>query len=122
MGSYHDFITRDCCGNWPQWLVTEYVVAANMITAAYFAVPAIMVFAYRERRSEPAEPPRDKLRLIIAYGLFFVFCGLGHQEKWLAFVWPNYYFFAHWEAATAIVSWWGVLESFRHRVALLRLL
>lgn len=114
------FVLRGHCGDWNSTMKFLYAFARLNITGAYVAIPAISVWAFAVRQKVQLEDltPRELTIMRLTYAAFIVFCGVGHLEGVLAFVWPAYHVFAVWHLATATVSWFAVAVTFRHRLRL----
>lgn len=105
------FVPRGACGDWEPWVGQLYAISHLGITAAYVAIPMVLLLAMLEKRPAcPVAETSARARLVtrVTYALFILFCGIGHLDGWLAFVWPAYHLFALWHAATALVSWFAV--------------
>lgn len=118
------FVVRGDCGGWHPVYLWMYQNAHLLITAAYIALPSVMLFAYlteRDGTGKPinALPARDRNQLRAVFSAFILFCGVGHLEGYLSFYWPSYHLFAVWHMATALVSWIAVIETVRHRASLI---
>lgn len=67
-----------------QWM---HVVADILIAVAYFAIPFVLIYVARRRRDLRFN------RLLVAFGVFAVFCGLTHvMNVW--HVWHTHYWLA----------------------------
>lgn len=111
------FMPRGRCGPWDILARNVYVTANVMIFAAYAAIALCLTVHTGRPRVDVSD--RDQAVIRFVFGVFIVFCGVGHLEGVLAFYWPAYHLFAVWNAATACVSWVAVFVVFRHRLAVL---
>lgn len=96
-----DFITRDHCGVWPDWLIRFYMSGHIAVGAAYLIMPAILYFRARQVRATH----RVSAKLSLMFAFFIACCGIGHLLEGVAsFFWPNYRIFAIWHWVTALAS------------------
>ena len=94
-----EWMPRGFCGPWPPWLIVWYVSANVGIATAYFILPFALL--------------RGRIRGInigtktqtVLWAAFIFFCGSGHLLENIGAFWiPNYYVFAAWHTATAVIS------------------
>lgn len=103
-----EFTPRGQCGPWPEWLVLMYVGSELAIFVAYMLIPLGLYVGLRWRQVKQLSQSPGGTYAFVA---FILLCGGGHLlDGALSFVWPNYYVFAAWHAATAAVSWYAAIN------------
>ena len=98
-----DFPARWHCGNWSAAHGWTHIVADISTAAAYFAIPALLVYFISKRRDFPF------YRLIWLFCGFIVACGTVHLIEASIFWHPWYRVSATAKVITAIVSWATVI-------------
>ena len=93
-----EFPARWHCGSWSQDLGWLHIVSDSVIFAAYFAIPATLLY-FLYQRKDIAFP-----RIVWLFAAFILLCGFGHLIEAGIFWWPVYRFAGLVKAATAIVS------------------
>ena len=72
-----DFRPHGYCYLWDTNLVWLHVISDSLIAAAYFAIPAVLVWFARKRRDLPFN------WMFLLFGVFIVACGMTHvMEVW----------------------------------------
>lgn len=111
--SAESFLPRSACGNWPDWLMAEWVGVGIVILLLYSFI-AVQAVRIRKRSAALAahDPtfPRWAFKWIAG---FFVACGVAHALNPSAFFWPAYVLHIKWEILTAIVSARGAVGVYR---------
>ena len=93
------YLTRDHCGNWPDYMLVAYTTANAVIVAAYCAIPFCLLWLYRKRRD--AMP---KSWVLLMFSAFIFACGVTHATDIIVFWWPGYRLFTVLTVITAAVS------------------
>jgi len=117
-----EWLTRGECGPWTLLLEQLYLWSHLAISAAYVAIPVILLGAVLAERTRPKQDQLssdEKATVRTAYAFFIAVCGIGHLEGVVSFVWPAYPVFAWWHALTAVVSWYAVLVTVRFRAKII---
>lgn len=92
------FTPRSRCGAWSVELQASYIAANVTISIAYALIPILCGFAFVRTRI-------TRRWVLVPFGLFIWFCGIGHTlENVLVFWWPAYRFFTLWHWCTAMIS------------------
>jgi len=91
------------CGNWTEALGWTHIVSDTLIFLAYFTIPCILLYFYRQIKGFQIE------KVFILFALFIVFCGIGHLVEAVIFYYPVYRFAGFIKASTALVSWATVI-------------
>lgn len=97
---YDRWMPRWSCGQWELWEGWLYIISDVFIGLAYFAIPAIIFFVIRKRKSD-----LPFLRVFWLFLLFILFCGATHFIDAVIFWTPIYKFSALVRFCTALVSW-----------------
>jgi len=92
------------CYLWPAPLVGLHVVSNLLIAIAYLSIPAALLYFVVKRKSD------FSIRLIVLFGLFIIFCGVGHLLDIVTLWYPIYWVSGGVRAATAIVSCYTAME------------
>ncbi len=98
-----DFPPRWYCGNWSDFLGWLHVGSDIAIFAAYFAIPAVLVYFARKRSDFPFT------RLFWLFGGFIFACGTVHLVEAIIFWHPIYRVSGLVKLVTAIISWTTVI-------------
>ncbi len=98
-----DFPPRWYCGNWSDFLGWLHVGSDIAIFAAYFAIPAVLVYFARKRSDFPFT------RLFWLFGAFIFACGTVHLVEAVIFWHPLYRVSGLVKLVTAIISWTTVI-------------
>lgn len=115
-----EFLTRNNCGAWHVAYEVLYAFSSFAIFSAYIAIVAILLSAAVNPTKDYDKTFKDERSTMFCYVAFIFFCGVGHLEGFLSFIWPPpYHFWALWHFVTACVSWWGVYKTFKLRMAIL---
>ncbi len=94
-----NFMPRRCCGTWPDWLATTSQVADVTIALAYFAIPVLLWWGWLRKRNDLPSP-----WILLAFGTFIFFCGVGHVCNAVVFNYPAYNLYVLVEVLTAVAS------------------
>lgn len=98
------YIPHGHCYLWQTPLVGLHVVSNFLIAIAYFSIPAALLYFTIKRQSD------FPVRLIVLFGLFIVFCGVGHLLDIVTLWYPIYWVSGAVRAATALVSCYTAIE------------
>ena len=85
-----DFVTRDRCGDFPQWMVNAWILPSVGLFLLYVGVACVLAVVFWQPRPVTSGFPRWALPFVSA---FFIGCGGGHLMNALAFHWPAYRLF-----------------------------
>lgn len=66
------FLPHGHCYMWTPGILWMHVIADILIAMAYFTIPFVLLYVARRRRDLPFNG------LLVAFGIFIVFCGLTH--------------------------------------------
>lgn len=102
-----DFPARWHCGNWSDFLGWLHIGSDLAIWAAYFAIPAALVYVARQQ--EGTKLPR----LAYLFAAFILACGTTHLIDATIFWYPIYRVSGLAKFATAVISWVTVLSIVR---------
>jgi PAS domain S-box-containing protein len=103
-----DFPARWRCGNWSEFLGWLHICSDLAIFAAYFAIPAVLVYFIRKRDDFPFS------KLFWLFGGFILACGTTHLIEAIIFWSPIYRVSAMMKFFTALVSWQTIFVLARY--------
>ena len=103
-----DFPARWYCGNWSDFLGWLHILSDVAIFAAYFAIPAVLVYFARKRKDFPFT------KLFWLFAAFIVACGTTHLIEAVIFWSPIYRVSGMAKFITAVVSWATVIALVRY--------
>ncbi len=98
------YIPHGHCYLWQTPLVGLHVVSNLLIAIAYFSIPTALLYFIVKRKSD------FPIRLVVLFGLFIVFCGVGHLLDIVTLWYPIYWVSGAVRAATALVSCYTAVE------------
>ncbi|MHB1205613.1 MAG: sensor histidine kinase [Rhodospirillaceae bacterium] len=101
LGSFFDIdglMPHGMCLLWRPDIMWTQIAADTFIAAAYFSIPAALVYFARHRRNFP------NVRVLYLFGAFIVWCGFTHLASILTFWVPAYGLEAAVKVVTAGVS------------------
>jgi signal transduction histidine kinase len=101
LASFFDFdglMPHGMCLLWRPDIMWTQIVADSFIAAAYFSIPAALIYFARRRRNFP------HVRVLHLFGAFIVWCGVTHLISIVTFWVPMYGFEAVVKVVTAVVS------------------
>ncbi len=101
--STSDFPARWQCGNWSDFLGWLHITSDLATFAAYFAIPAVLLYFARQRQDIPFS------RLFILFAAFIVACGTVHLIEAIIFWHPIYRISGLVKFLTAVISWTTVV-------------
>ncbi|MGB7344962.1 MAG: ATP-binding protein [Pirellulaceae bacterium] len=110
-----DFPARWYCGNWSDFLGWLHIVSDVATFAAYFAIPAVLIYFVRKRDDFPFH------KLFWLFGGFILACGTVHLIEAVIFWHPIYRVSAMMKFITAMISWATVIALIRHMPRILHL-
>jgi signal transduction histidine kinase/CheY-like chemotaxis protein len=110
-----DFPARWNCGNWSDFLGWLHVLSDVAIFAAYFAIPAVLIFFVRKRDDFPFS------NLFWLFGGFILACGTTHLIEAIIFWNPIYRVAGAMKLFTAVISWATVIVLVRYTPQILHL-
>lgn len=110
-----DFPARWNCGNWSAFLGWLHVLSDLAIFAAYFAIPAALVYFARKRDDFPFT------KLFWLFAGFILACGSVHLVEAIIFWHPIYRVSGLMKFVTAVVSWATVITLLRYVPRILHL-
>ena len=110
-----DFPARWHCGAWPCDVGWLHIISDIAIFAAYFAIPAVLLF-FMLRKPELPFP-----KVIWLFAAFIFLCGFGHLIEASIFWWPAYRLAGLVKALTAVVSFATVFAIVRVLPGVLKL-
>lgn len=94
------FVKRGMCGGWDRSLFYAANMADIVIGIAYFTIPALLIWFFRQRLGQLL-PFRN---LLLIFGAFILLCGSTHFMDAASAIWPAYRFDVLLRIATAIIS------------------
>lgn len=113
------FVQRGCCGEWIDFFKVLYVSSNILICASYLFIAITLfhiVFFDKNLKRFIKRATEDRVqKSLIVYGLFILFCGLGHLEGAFSFLFPVYHFFSVWTFLTAIISFYSLVYTLELR-------
>ncbi len=98
-----DFPPRWRCGNWSEFLGWLHISSDLATWAAYFAIPAVLIYFARKRADFPFT------RIFWLFAGFILACGVVHLIDAVLFWYPIYRISALVKFVTAVVSWTTVI-------------
>ncbi len=110
-----DFPARWYCGNWSEFLGWLHIVSDVATFAAYFAIPAVLIYFVRKRDDFPFH------NLFWLFGGFILACGTVHLIEAIIFWHPIYRVSAMMKLITSIISWATVITLVRYMPRILQL-
>ncbi|TWU51244.1 PAS domain-containing hybrid sensor histidine kinase/response regulator [Rubripirellula reticaptiva] len=110
-----DFPARWYCGNWSEFLGWLHIVSDVATFAAYFAIPAVLIYFVRKRDDFPFH------KLFWLFGGFILACGTVHLIEAIIFWHPIYRVSAMMKVITAMISWATVIALVRYMPRILQL-
>ncbi len=102
-----DFPPRWFCGDWTDGHGWLHVGSDLAIWAAYFTIPAALLFFSFYKRNLPFRG------IFVLFGAFILCCGTTHLMEAAIFWWPAYRFAGILKLITAVVSWATVITLLR---------
>lgn len=103
-----DFPARWYCGNWSEFLGWLHIISDLATFAAYFAIPAVLIYFARNRKDFPFT------KLFWLFAGFILACGTVHLIEAIIFWYPIYRVSGFMKFVTAIVSWATVVALIRY--------
>ena len=110
-----DFPARWSCGNWSEFLGWLHIVSDLATFAAYFAIPAVLIYFVRKRDDFPFH------KLFWLFGGFILACGTVHLIEAIIFWNPIYRVSGLMKFITAVISWATVIALVHHMPRILHL-
>lgn len=102
-----DFPARWHCGTWSEFLGWLHILSDIATCAAYFAIPAVLIYFARKRQDFPFT------KLFWLFAGFIVACGTVHLIEAIIFWHPIYRVSGMMKFITAVVSWATVIALVR---------
>ncbi|AMW29240.1 GAF domain-containing protein [Arthrospira platensis] len=92
------YIPHGHCYLWQPSLVALHVISNGLIVFAYFSIPAMLIYFFRQRQDLPF------LNIFKLFGAFIILCGIGHGFDIWTLWFPNYWLSGFEGAITAAIS------------------
>jgi len=95
-----DFEPQGMCYLWVTNLITLHVIGDILIALAYFSIPILLIYLFRDR----IVPHGKYLNLLLWFAAFIFLCGITHLVNIIEIWTPIYYISSTLKIATGLVS------------------